>query len=260
MLVFVLWLPARPEVWGEQQKQTAAESGNTKKPNPTTAEPIVIVKNPSSGDCQNQAQNKPMGRPPRWDIYWPNLALVVAAIGATIIALGTLRAIRSQTKELRTAAEAARISAESLKDAERAWLIGEISPIAENQAGQFVQVVCGVKNCGKTVARVLEKGENFTLQSQASDIPRTPMYQGGTAKWENGALIAPLTYLYRTLHTTGGEGWDMIRRGQQVLFVFGFVRYLDIFGREHETRYLFHFDPATNGFFVSDHPEYNKAT
>ena len=58
------------------------------------------------------------------------------------------------------------------------------------------------------------------------------------------------------------ETWQKVENGRMILFVFGFVKYLDVFDREHETRYIFRFETSwgKRTFYVEDKKGYNSAT
>jgi hypothetical protein len=63
-----------------------------------------------------------------------------------------------------------------------------------------------------------------------------------------------------------GSNWPAIRDGQNFLYVYGFVEYLDAFDRKRESRfcYLYHvpggFNPNPRGFYMSGGHEYNRCT
>lgn len=162
-------------------------------------------------------------------------------------------------------ADAAKSSFQSVIDSERAWVVADAPKIpSEISSSQPITVFCVVGNRGKTMARVVEKGENWCIQSTLGDLPATPDY-GETVKWPDGVVLSPASesVLTRTLRVPNSDAWGKVVGASMVLFVFGFVRYMDVFDRQHETRYIFRFDTnfvRKGELYVEYKSEYNRAS
>lgn len=194
----------------------------------------------------------------------PNWLLFFVGCCGIYYAWKTLKSLENQAIAARDTAKAAELNAQAVIDSERAWIAADPPlPPSEIASGQPIRVFCVVRNRGKTVAHVIEKGENYTIQSTPDYLPETPDY-GKTIKWPEGIILAPESEypLVRPLQVSDSETWERVTRGNMVLFVFGFVKYKDAFKREHETRYIFRYETiqGRGGFYLEDKKEYNKAT
>jgi hypothetical protein len=196
---------------------------------------------------------------------WPTWALVAVGVGGIIYAARTLGAIRHEAeiaKEIAAAASlnaaAANLNAKAVIDSERAWVVAEIPCISDIAIGQPLSIIWTVKNGGKTTARVMEKGENFSVQPSLTSLPEQPHYRGPTL-WPDALVLAPNSTLSCALRVPDPDTWQPIEDGYMILFVYGFVKYRDVFEREHETRYIFRYD-ASKAFSIDGKLEYSKAT
>jgi len=162
-----------------------------------------------------------------------------------------------------TSSATAKESFQSVIDSERAWVVAD-SPRIESGKQQATSVFCAVRNRGKTMARVIEKGENYSIRAAPDGLPAIPDY-GITAKWPDGLTLPPASesVLTRRINIlSDAHAWNQVMNGSLVLLLFGFVKYRDVFDREHETRYIFRFDNAwgRNEFYVEYKDEYSRAT
>jgi hypothetical protein len=160
-------------------------------------------------------------------------------------------------------AKAAQDSFKSVIDSERAWVVADAPLVPKNiSSGQSVKIECAIRNRGNTMARIVEKAENYRIQNPASDLPETPDY-GKKSEWSNGLVLAPASESVSTreFQVTNDEFHKVIT-GSMVLFVFGYAKYWDVFEREHETRYIFRFNPTAERwtFNVEDRAEYTRTT
>jgi hypothetical protein len=83
-------------------------------------------KSPILRQQEKKTETKPCQWPPISDIYWPTLALVIVGVIGTIIAIVTLKDLARQTVATEQAADAARINARALIEAERALIRVEL--------------------------------------------------------------------------------------------------------------------------------------
>jgi hypothetical protein len=173
------------------------------------------------------------------------------------------QAAKDNAGAAKVSADVAKDSFKSVIDSERAWVVADAPFVPPNVAtGPPVKIECVIRNRGNTMARVVEKGENYRIQAPLNDLPETPDY-GEKFEWSNGQVLAPASesVLRRELQVTNAEMWQKVREGSMVLFVFGYVKYWDVFDREHETRYIFRFNPTPKwSFNLEDRTEYTRTT
>ena len=220
-----------------------------------------------------------------WTPLISNWPLVAVAVWGIVVAINTLKTLTEQTKATKIAAEATKASADALIESERAWIIA--SPIEkspqlgyvvfpgtpeESDYGKDTINVFGVaiKNTGETPARLVEEAVCYKHVESLQDIPEQPIY-GDCISCNKLLLVtqdsvATISRLQPNplLRKTQAVA---IRRGKEFLYAYGFIRYLDVFGRIHETGfgYLYLFplggDPRPLGFTRDGlPPAYNYAS
>ncbi len=194
---------------------------------------------------------------PEWIIVYVTLSYVV-------ITGFTLRAIWRQAK-------IAEMTARSLMDADRAWLLvtvgklPDITPVPDLL--QILWIEPRVDNAGRTPAWTVRMRLRAQQFPSLKDIPPEPIYEGeetkhfdGEAALPPGASVAPLR--------VGVDAHDFtaIRQGKSFLYVYGFIDYMDIYKRSFSTRFcfLYHvpggFNPIPEGFVFGGPSAYNKVT
>ena len=283
-LIVALWLVAEvlsqntPSV-GEKQQQPATNKEQPAKQSPSqVTEPArSAIPNPSAQKEENRPSEQPKtGIPDRWDIYWPTVGLLVVGLIAAYIALVTLNDIKEQTKNARTAAEAAKASADAVIHSERAWILMErmereyLIPI-ERQTTRKATAYPVLKNFGKTIARMTA----WKIELQMSDSWERP---DGRAYDLTGLQFAPSIIppgadipQLAVLNTNGGfirerDLREILELRTRVLWLCGVIRYEDAFKPEpiHETRFCYYYETRTEGrdpfFHLGGPPEYNKTT
>jgi hypothetical protein len=173
------------------------------------------------------------------------------------------QAAKDNAGAAKVSADAARDSFKSVMDSERAWVVADAPFVPPSVAtGPPVKIECAIRNRGNTMARVVEKRENYSIQASLNELPEAPDY-GTKFEWPNGHILAPASesVLRRELQVTNAEMWQKIKEGTLVLFVYGYVRYWDVFDREHETRYIFRLNPIPKWCFnLEDRTEYTRTT
>lgn len=154
--------------------------------------------------------------------------------------------------------------------AERAWVVCQApDPPPPNQEGD-VAIRWVVENKGRTPAWVTSMGSAARIIKADDALPDEPPYTMAGPFTSEGAVLPPNAKASRGVNIPAANmaavehGYE----GQEyVLYLFGIVKYRDIFGSEHETRYCFFFkpgptnlDPAPRDFYVDGPPSYNRAT
>jgi hypothetical protein len=209
----------------------------------------------------------------------PNWILAAFAIVAAIIALLTLRAIKREEKGVKTIGEAARLNAQAVINAERAWIQVELG------APDFrLQTLTGnngvgvlnwsITNTGRTPARLVEIAARYSLIRSLNRIPEEPKYEGDLEKIPlYGKLLAPKEsfWSFQELEPSHITQDDLttITRGERTLFVYGYVIYLDVFDAHHELGFCYYYSVPQGGIpfvkegwrpYLQAPAEYNKAT
>jgi hypothetical protein len=200
-----------------------------------------------------------------------------AALAA--VAVATLYVIWLQTKATQLSAEAARTNADALITAERAWLLiapTEWNPKMETLGSaaqtQFQKFPVAVKNVGKTPAHISAFAMRYLVLNSLSELQDEPDYPSPTLY--SGRLLVPQDSYAETVCL---EGWEQSKLGElsqllsfqkKLLYAYGFIKYKDDFGKDHETRVgyafeYFHVNMALRPSFKKRQagpPLYNRAT
>jgi hypothetical protein len=178
-------------------------------------------------------------------------------------------------------ANAAKENAKAIMDSERAWIVAtptEWNPPLRSYAPHQLrgQNVFRVKfvNVGKTPARIINASLKYILVNSLEDLPAVPVdspsdpqpriivapNMGADPKEFIGAaaiLEQPEGMLSADEHTA-------VYKGEKILYAFGFVRYLDVYEKERETRFGYKFsvgDALSHGGFQQDGPaSYRRTT
>lgn len=148
----------------------------------------------------------------------------------------------------------------SLKRVERAYVkISHYTPpgLVEDGANA-IQIPFQIKNCGNTPAKITDVViDAFTVES-GTPLPPTPPYsREGSASRVNFFLVKGDTFDY-TSHFDD-VSLDKVKSGEQVLYVFAYVDYVDQFDTKHRYGYARRYHPAdeeNNLHFVTE-PHYN---
>lgn len=103
---------------------------------------------------------------------WP---LVFVAIWGICVAIDTLKAIKEQTDATRVAADAAKLNAQALINAERPWFVVEIEHWTDNPEYYRIKVT----NRGRTPGILEEVFVEKCFIQNPSDLPLPPSYSNG---------------------------------------------------------------------------------
>jgi hypothetical protein len=161
--------------------------------------------------------------------------------------LKQLSIAQAQAEATRESAEAATRSANSLIGIERAWLVpqGFIEPAelpsARLHPQQTVEFAACIRNCGRTPAW-LSEWLCKALVADTTDIQAVLDY-GAPHGHPGGMPFAPdQAENFLADLNPQPSALDDIQAGRKHLYVYGVVRYRDIFGGPtHETYFCFHY-------------------
>ena len=158
--------------------------------------------------------------------------------------------IRKSLVDTKVAADAAKTNADAVMLSERAYVqMSHVQPgLIIKPGGGMCRVQMRIKNFGRTPARITAEVLNVTPHIQGEQFPVAPEYRIPTGRDSVKAFLL-----------TGDEifAWEVfesmvidtskLNSGEQVLLMFGYVDYIDIFNRHHRTGYARHYRPRPDG-------------
>lgn len=197
----------------------------------------------------------------RWYLW----ACIVGAFGSVVI-VGILV---WQNVLTRIAANAAKTSADSLKNIERPWLLittlqHSSFPFGKERKNTSI-ATWFFKNHGRTPAYICEVAGQFTMVEKIADLPAEPIYRRAPTYSDYG-VIAPqeestAVHIPYDLILVAPDIWSKLKSDEARLITSGLIRYKDAFGYEHETRFCYLYDWASGQFNDMVGPEsYNRHT
>jgi hypothetical protein len=152
------------------------------------------------------------------------------------------------------------------KIGERAWLVSNIGSIEETKVKGTFQVICKIKNNGRTPAWVTAAGSVGLIRNSEKELPKTPPYTHMGPFSRAGSVLPPTGWLPQGFPLTNEQLREVVK-GKQTIFLTGFVTYRDIYKIEHRTTYCYQLKPAQDltipnplDFFIAGPPDYNDAT
>ncbi len=198
---------------------------------------------------------------------WSNWVLAGLASWAGYVALRTLGAIKRQAEEMKAqtalsgkAASAALLNAQALINAERGWMVAQIESetIPNLEGTRLIPFSVRCRNNGRTPAFLLEMGNHGVVlpREQPLSEERLPWDSCNIDVWPGeGMPLQPNDFVLRHNYSTVAPDGQKIHRGLDWLWVYGYIKYRDAFGNEHETRYCFLWDNVHNvsGFGEGTH-------
>lgn len=181
--------------------------------------------------------------------------------------LEQMKIMRDQALATEKAANAAAKSAEALIDTERAWVLAEIgeSEVPKNVT-QTVWVTPLVTNRGKTPGRMIRTSIRSQFIPTPGLLPEQPDY---ASPFGANFTLAPDIGIRPMKTTMPAQEIIDTKEGKGFVYIFGYMDYLDIGGKERKTRFAFRFytppiegDIGPPGFYISsDIPTiYNECT
>ena len=206
--------------------------------------------------AQPAAQRKGDGADNHSDTYLHHLILpeTLASIGLLIVgiigtryALRTLKNIERQTAAGEKAADAARLNAQAVINAERPWILVTIESVEGPMGGFNIRV----RNRGRTPAMITVAYWGCAAVKEVTDLPREPSYW--PRKLVKDRIVMPdgaakiWWFDPGTLHNMLKEDFPRFTWEGQV-FVFGTVLYRDLADPSpasiHETRWIGLYQPV----------------
>ncbi len=180
------------------------------------------------------------------------------SLSRTIKAINTQAGIMErQTKATETAAKAAELNAEALINSERAWVMVDIENDHGN--GQIkaeilsgLAIVCICRNHGKSTAWVTQK---LIRMERSIAIPEKPQLEDADAFQDEPEPLAEIPS--RCHHVVEPRP---VNPSGPTTFIYGVVKYRDIFNRSRETFFGYRHDPTGKLERIAGYPEYNKNT
>jgi hypothetical protein len=155
------------------------------------------------------------------------------------------------------------------KISERAWVVPNIvssEPQDEGGMADGFQVMCLLENRGRTPAWLTALGSRGQLVKLSGALPQKPEYTWASPFPPEGTVLPPDGHIEQGFPLKAGD-LSHIEAGTSVLYVYGAVKYRDIYGDKHETKYCFVFrpkptgdNPAPRGFYIAGPAGYNSAT
>jgi hypothetical protein len=197
-----------------------------------------------------------------WRLWVFNGLLVVVGLLQVWLLFGTL-------KVTKTAADAAKASADAVVNGERAWLLMDShGPILQRPQDGFYQSPVTLKNFGKTPAKVIAINIAIQIESSRESPSDTTVYDGETHAVVPDMIPQgiPMPYMACSDAPVSPEQVDQIRDEKRFLWLCGSVRYEDIFRQDpiHETRFCYLREDRHDGmgmfWYEAGPPEYNHAT
>lgn len=166
-----------------------------------------------------------------------------------------------QTIATHTAANAAKASADAVRNSQRAWLFVR----AENQGGGWCEWF--YKNFGQTPAKVIFRSITDICVADIAELPTAPVYEEDTTP-VRVRIVAPgdergfkenYDYPFRGKPSDVVEA---IRKKEKILVVYGIVRYNDVFDDSglHETGFCYIWAPDRIAFLPGGPDSYNRNT
>jgi hypothetical protein len=241
---------------------------------------------------EDQKQQEPTGRVYKVDVITPvakpadtplfPVYLWITGIGVFVNFLIWI-AIFRQTKLNRIAARAAKESADAAKtsadfivNTERAWVLPIISrptgdyAVKEHEINQFgerlspLEIKFDFKNFGKTPAVITTWRILFVAIKEIGDLPPQPDY--GIPAPPQNSIMLPQEESFTDKQRIRILPNDPSGESAMILYAYGFIRYLDIFGQSRETRFGYASDAGKPKDIlwrtpeIAGPPEYNKHT
>jgi hypothetical protein len=201
----------------------------------------------------------------------PSIVLAIAGISGIVVAIRTLNVIKRQTDAAESAANAAKLNAEALINAERVWIMIELQPVpgmggvmdVEEVAKHIVDVISHTtsfnvrlicKNDGRTPAWITEKRACIDVVDSLPDTPN----------WDAVGIIQtepePLAVGEVGEPTDKSLTCNKARDPGKITVVYGIVRYRDVFAPDRATTFAYTIRVDGRLERLAGYPEYNKNT
>jgi hypothetical protein len=261
--MFVMLVPLYLLGQSGAKQKTPAEHKNNETPK---APPTVPIQPPAKQD-QGQPEH-PSGVPPWTDPFWSNWVLVLVTGVAVWLAKGTLDDLKEQTSATKVSADAAKLSAQAVINAERAWIMVDVDWNNPGNWGGHIlygsdsislalKICC--RNDGRSLAWITEKYicaemvEALTAKpdfTNPENVVQRQVQPLAASKGDEGRIVKVSCPSQPSL------------RKQRLFVVYGRVKYRTIFDtQEGETTFGYLLDASDKLVRLAGKwPEYNKNT
>ncbi len=255
----------------------AAQPNKTTNDKQTSANPSqapVVLAPPEKQDQTANNKTKADPDPPKWYAAFeqPDGMLVIVGIATCLIIGWQSCETRKAAKGTQKAANAALLNAQAVINAERAWItvtphIGspkfyplrektapipddlvDVLPIAHLFAGKLV-------NVGKTPAKIEAAAIRYIRTStHPSELDATPDYGEISERVmfvfpnEVNTISAQLS----PIPTMTQAQIDAVQDEKEFLYAFGIVKYRDVYGESHETRFGYFYQAQDRHLIMKD--------
>ena len=246
-LFIAFTFPTSPPANGSKQQHPTTEKKKSATQPPTR--PLVIDNqnrpDKETNSTAGQTKNGP-DKPPWWDVAWSTWALVVVGGLGVFSALLTLRILRKQTN--------------ALMNADRSLVLILWENNIHAVKSRDTMSICfnwHFKNAGKSPIFIQNIYARLIPIKDLKEIPRKPVYRRSEeVSYTMEPLLAegqfgPLGTFVESDRSYDELNADVVA-GRCLLYAYGFVRYLDVHRRRHETRFGIVYNAVTPRLYTSD--------
>ena len=210
----------------------------------------------------------------------PSIGLFLAGIVGIIVAICTLITLNRQANEMKLATKAMEQSTGVMMGAERARILTDwneeihydASPGAVHDGHLSHCFNWACENVGKTHAQLKRTWSRFIVLQALADLPEIPDFSGPNEQIYEGEPLQPNASKRQTVWFCAHLETDLpykemqekYRRGDCILYAYGYAQYTDAWGIPHETRFglvrSFRDRNSTDTWVMAGPAEYNKYT
>lgn len=156
------------------------------------------------------------------------------------------------------------------KIAERAWVVPNIItpslPGNEKDMPHGFQVICRIENNGRTPAWLTATGSRGQVIKAGAQLSPEPTYTWAGPFPPDGTVLPPKGCIEQGIPLEASV-LPFIEAGTHVFYIYGAIKYRDIYKQKHETKYCFVFkttptadNSAPRDFYIAGPAGYNLAT
>jgi len=171
-------------------------------------------------------------------------------------------------------AAAAKASADTLVNSERAWVLVEIGELPDFQPNpgmlEILWIRPTVRNYGNTIARIKKIRAVVRLVPDGDTLPLQPEYPIGQGVDIQGInlIVPPATTAQPIKLGVNGDEFTQVRQSKTFLYLHGFIEYLDLSNSQRRTAFCFYYairggyspDPTRFYLELTAPPGYNDYT
>jgi len=238
----------------KNQKATKAQPPSTQKQQPNSSNPPVVGQNRTATQPTEQQKTPEEHNSAQERHDWIDK---LNAVSTTIIAFFTVLLFVGIVFQIK-----------AYRDKERAWVMFFIvdHPVSNAKSGQTLFTFVGfIKNVGGSPAIILDGWHCGETIGKDKQLPKEPRYVGQERNFQTEYPMVPQGAQPVTFDLTVND-MDKVRSGEDILYIYGFIKYRDIFGSLRENRYCYRYFPpgggpgASIGYFPEGPNAYNRVT